>query len=38
MPGNSTRDQLELIFNTLGTPNETAISHIPKPKYREFVQ
>lgn len=29
LPGNSTRDQLDLIFNNLGTPDNDSIEKIP---------
>lgn len=38
LPGTNTRNQLELIFEVLGTPSEEEITQIPREKSRKLVR
>ena len=38
LPGTNTKNQLELIFEYIGTPTEKEINAIPREKYRKLVK
>ena len=38
LPGTDTTSQLELIFNTFGTPSEEDLSHVHQPKLKIFLK
>jgi len=38
LPGTDTKNEIELIFEVMGTPTEEEINNIPKEKYRKLVK
>lgn len=38
LPGTDTKNQIELIFEVLGTPTESELNAIPKEKYRKLAK